>query len=220
MTSKINPTSNKPVVEQPGDVEIIDLRKCDLAKADPISKLYWQNNVGGSIYIGAQPPISNGADIRMITIGRDYFMYCSCCEKETLMRYNSGKTKKSRKRLTNILGPLTLCITTKLIEKFCLKRHGEWLESGAAFQCLRCESKGTCSNRPAADVIAEQDPADTENRFSYFFTIDHQLWSDAKMERIKKSRYGADGDQLGDNEKILIAHNHKKDALYLAGEGV
>merc|ERR1719430_2209054 len=111
----------------------------------------------------------------------------------------------------NILGTMTLCISSKLIKKFCLNGFSRWLESGAEFSCLRCESKGIpCSTRPAADVIAEQDPMDTTNRFSYFFTIDHQLWSDAKMERIRKSRYDDGGELLGQNEMILVAHNRKK----------
>ena len=36
----------------------------------------------------------------------------------------------------------------------------------------------------------KQDPKDTDNRFSYFFTVDKELWSAAKMMRIRDSRWG------------------------------
>merc|ERR1712147_568464 len=82
--------------------EVLDLRECEMGKPDPICKritgkeLYWQNIVGGSLYIGASPPISNGADIRMVTIGKDHFMTCAYCEKETLMRYDKSKSKGAK----------------------------------------------------------------------------------------------------------------------------
>lgn len=43
------------------------------------------------------------------------------------------------------------------------------------------------------------------------------------MLRIRNSRFNCNvtpNKLLGDNEKIMTAHNHKKDKEYLAGEGV
>ena len=74
---------------------------------------YWQNIVGGSLYIGGIPPIANGADIRMITVGKDYFMYCDCCERETLMRYQKSKSKETKLFWAKLIGVLTCCTFLK-----------------------------------------------------------------------------------------------------------
>lgn len=202
-----------------------------MGKPDPICKritgkeLYWQNVVGGSLYIGASPPISNGADIRMVTIGKDHFMSCAYCEKETLMRYDKSKSKGAKMFWTRtFLGTLTCCLFPKFLKCFCLGFYSRWIEDGSRFTCLRCKSLGMKrSTRPVAEVLEEQDPKDTDHRFASFFTVDHEIWSNAKMSRIRNSRFNCDvtpNKLLGDNEDIMISHNHQKDKAYLAGEGV
>ena len=76
--------------------------------------MYWHNVVGGSLYIGGSPPISNGADIRMIIVGKDHFMHCGHCERETMMRYQIGKSKGTKIFWTRkVPGILTCCLWPK-----------------------------------------------------------------------------------------------------------
>ena len=77
-------------------------------------EMYWHNVVGGSLYIGGSPPISNGADIRMIIVGKDHFMHCGHCERETMMRYQTGKSKGKKMFWSRkVLGILTCCLWPK-----------------------------------------------------------------------------------------------------------
>jgi len=217
--------------EQPVAEETLDLRTCGMAKPDPIAKkitgeeMYWHNVVGGSLYIGGSPPISNGADIRMIIVGKDHFMHCGHCERETMMRYQVGKSKGTKIFWTRkVPGILTCCLWPKLIKLFCLGTYSKWIEKGSKFTCLRCKALGhETTTRDVFDVLLEQDPKETNHRYAYYFTVEHEIWSDAKMLRIKNSRYNCKvtpNKLLGDNEKIMTAHSRKKDKEYLAGEGV
>lgn len=35
---------------------------------------------------------------------------------------------------------------------------------------------------------SRQDPKETYHRYAYYFTVEHEIWSDAKMLRIRDSR--------------------------------
>ena len=167
-------------------------------------ELYWHNVVGGSLYIGGSPPISNGADIRMIIVGKDHFMHCGHCERETMMRYQIGKSKGTKMFWSRkVLGILTCCLWPKdcyhfprimlvtltswfcdnffkLIKLFCLGTYSKWIEKGSKFTCLRCKALGhETTTRDVFDVLLEQGCVQHFRiRFSLkaIVTMIHSLW--------------------------------------------
>jgi len=144
-------------------------------------ELYWHNVVGGSLYIGGSPPISNGADIRMIIVGKDHFMHCGHCERETMMRYQNGKSKGTKMFWSRkVLGILTCCLWPKLIKLFCLGTYSKWIEKGSKFTCLRCKALGhETTTRDVFDVLLEQGCVQHFRiRFSLkaIVTMIHSLW--------------------------------------------